>query len=119
MLQETRDKGRKIKTDRGELDIYRMCFTSEETEARSGKVAYRVMHTVELGGKTLISFSALGTYCVGGTAEGEKRDRDRVGASVCLNSGPPHVHVITLPQVSRPHVSPEWERLRNNMPGLR
>ena len=78
MLQETRDKGRKIKTDRGELDIYRMCFTSEETEARSGKVAYRVMHTVELGGKTMISFSALGTYCVGGTAEGVKqRARER------------------------------------------
>lgn len=43
MLQETRDKGRKIKTDRGELDIYCPCFTSEEAEARSGQVAYRVI----------------------------------------------------------------------------
>lgn len=66
MLQETRDKGRKIKTDRGELDICRTCFTSEETEARSGKGPYRVMHIV---GGGLISFSALGTYCVGWTEE--------------------------------------------------
>lgn len=50
MLQETRDKGRKIKTDRGELDICRTCFTSEETEARSGKGPYRVMHIVGGGG---------------------------------------------------------------------
>lgn len=79
MLQETRDKGRKIKTDRGELDIYCPCFTSEEAEARSGQVAYRVMHIVELGGKSLISFCALGTDYVGGTAEEgvKQRARDR------------------------------------------